>query len=86
MCDSFNTALSCNGFPSQQWGEGHIILSHVKRYSNVGFFPSDADSKQIVVVSFATQGIRNHIRLTRVIMNLKIIVLNQLQLLSLTHV
>jgi hypothetical protein len=38
MCDSIITALSCNDFPSQQWGEGHIILSHVWRYSNAGFF------------------------------------------------
>jgi hypothetical protein len=37
-------------------------------------------------VSFAAQGIRNHICLTGVIMNLKIIVLNQLQPPSLMHV
>jgi hypothetical protein len=37
-------------------------------------------------VSFAAQGIYNHIRLIEVIMNLKIIVLNQLQSPSLTHV
>jgi hypothetical protein len=86
MCDSLITALSCNDFPSQHRGEGHIILSHVRRNSNAGFFPSDADSRQVVVVSFVVQGIRNHIHLTRVIMNLKIIVLNQLQPPSLTHV
>jgi hypothetical protein len=86
MCDSFITALSCNDFPSQQWGEGHIILSHVRRYSNARFFPSDADCRQVVVVSFVAQGTRNHIHLTGVIMNLKIIVLNQLQPPSLTHV
>jgi hypothetical protein len=34
MCDSYITSLSYNDFPSQQWGEGHIILSHVRRYSN----------------------------------------------------
>jgi hypothetical protein len=37
-------------------------------------------------VSFAAQGIRNHIRLTGVIMNLKIIVLDQLKSSSLMHV
>jgi hypothetical protein len=41
----FITALSCNDFPSQHQGEGHIILSHVRRYSNARFFPSDADSR-----------------------------------------
>jgi hypothetical protein len=86
MHDSFITALSCNDFPSQQRGEGHIILSHVWRHSNSRFFPSEADSRQVVAVSFVAQGIRNHIRLTGVIMNLKIIVLNQLQPPSLAHV
>jgi hypothetical protein len=84
--DSLVTALSCNDFPSQHWGEGHIILSHVQRHSNAGFFPSDADSRQVVAVSFTAQGIHNHIRLTKVIMNLKIVVFNQLQPHSLTHV
>jgi hypothetical protein len=37
-------------------------------------------------MSFVAQGIRNHIHLTRVIMNLKIIVLDQLQPSSLMHV
>jgi hypothetical protein len=37
-------------------------------------------------VSFAAQGIHNHIRLTGVIMNLEIIVLDQRQSPSLTHV
>jgi hypothetical protein len=76
MCDSFITALSCNDLHSQQWGEGHIILSHVRRYLNAGFFPSDADSRHVIAVNFAAQGIHNHIRLTGVIMDLKIIVLN----------
>jgi hypothetical protein len=40
----------------------------------------------VVAVSFVTQGIRNHIRLTGIIVNLKIIVLNQLQPSSLLHV
>jgi hypothetical protein len=85
MRDSLITALSCNDFPPQHRGEGHIILSHVQRHSNARFFPSDADSRQVVAVSFMTQGICNHIRLTGVIMNLKIIVLNQLQPPSLMH-
>jgi hypothetical protein len=40
----------------------------------------------VVAVSFATQGIRNHIRLTGMVVNLKIIVLDQLQASSLLHV
>jgi hypothetical protein len=61
VCDSLITALSCNDFPSQQWGEGDIIPSHVRRYSNAGFFPSEADSRQVDAMSFVTHGIRNHI-------------------------
>jgi hypothetical protein len=76
--DSLITALSYNDFPSQHWGEGHIILSHVRRHSNARFFPSDAESRQIVVVSFMTRDICNHICLTGVIMNLKIVVFNHL--------
>jgi hypothetical protein len=70
VCDSIITALSCNDFPSQHWGEGHIILNHVRRYSNVGFFPSEADSRLVVAVRLAAQDIYNHIHLSRVIMNL----------------
>jgi hypothetical protein len=55
-------------------------------YSNARFFPGDNDSGQVVAVSFANQGIRNHIRLTGKIVNLKIIVLNHLQPSSLPHV
>jgi hypothetical protein len=40
----------------------------------------------VVIVSFATQGFRNHIHLTGVIVNLKLIVLDQLQPSSLSHV
>jgi hypothetical protein len=40
----------------------------------------------VVTVSFATQGIRNHIYLTGVIVNLKLIVLDQLKPSSLRHV
>jgi hypothetical protein len=61
-------------------------LSHARRYSNARIFPSEDDSRQVVVVGFAAQGIYNHICLTRVIMNLEIIVLDQLQPSSLTHV
>jgi hypothetical protein len=86
MCDSFIIALSRNDFPSRHRGEGHVILSHVRRYSNTGFFPSEADSRQVVVVSFAARGISNHIGLTEVIMNLEIIVPDQLQPSSLVHV
>jgi hypothetical protein len=85
MRDSLITALSYNDFPSQQRGKGHIILSHVWRHSNAGFFSSDAGSRHVVAVSLTTQGIHNRIRLTGVIMNLKIIVLNHLQPPSLTH-
>jgi hypothetical protein len=45
MCDSLITTPSCNDFLSQHRGESHIILSHVRRHSNAGFFPSDADSR-----------------------------------------
>jgi hypothetical protein len=86
VCDPRIDALSCNDFSSQRRGEGHIILSHDRGYSNARFFPGDTDSRQVVVVSFVTQGIRNHIRLTGMIVNLKIIVLNQLQPSSLSHV
>jgi hypothetical protein len=41
---------------------------------------------QVVVVSFAAQGICNHVCLTGVIMNLQIIVLDHLKPPSLTHV
>jgi hypothetical protein len=40
----------------------------------------------VVAVSFVTQGICNHIRLTGLIVNLKIIILDQLQPSSLPHV
>jgi hypothetical protein len=63
-----------------------IILSHDRSYSNARFFPRDADSRQVVAVSFAAQGIRNHIHLTGVIVNLQIIVLDQLQPSSLMYV
>jgi hypothetical protein len=86
VCHSLIAAPSCNDFPSQHWGEGHIILSHDRRYLNARFFPGDAESRQVVTVSFAAQGIRNHILFTRVIVNLKIIVLDQLQPSSLSHV
>jgi hypothetical protein len=39
------TALSCNDFPSQHRGEGHIIQGHVRRYWNTGFFPRDVGSR-----------------------------------------
>jgi hypothetical protein len=41
---------------------------------------------QVVVVSLPAQGIRNHIRLSGVIMNLEIVILDQLQPSSLAHV
>jgi hypothetical protein len=53
MRDSLIAALSCNDFPSQHQGEGHIILSHDKRYLNARFLPSDIDSRQVDAVSFA---------------------------------
>jgi hypothetical protein len=56
------------------------------RYSNDGFFPNEADSRQVVAVSLPAQGIRNHIRLPHMIVNLHIIVLDQLQPCSLAHV
>jgi hypothetical protein len=68
--DSLIAALHCNDFPSQHWGEGHIILSHAMRYANARFNPRDADSRQIVIVSFVAQGIRNHICIAGVIVNL----------------
>jgi hypothetical protein len=76
--DSCIDALSCNDFPSQHRGEGHIILSHDRGYSNARFLPRDTDSRQVVTVSFATQDNCNHVWLTGVIVNLKIIVLDQL--------
>jgi hypothetical protein len=78
MCDSGIDALSYNDFPSQHRGEVHIILSHDRSYLNARFFLRDADSRQVVAVSLVAQGVRNHIRLTRMIVNLKIIVLDQL--------
>jgi hypothetical protein len=86
MCDSHIDALSYHDFPSQHRGEGHIILSHDRGYSNARFFLGDTDSSRLVTVSFVTQGIRNHICLTEMIVNLKIIVLDQLQPSSLLHV
>jgi hypothetical protein len=76
VCDSRIDALSCNDFPSQHWGEGHIILSNDGGYSNSSFFTRDTDNRQVVAVSFAAQGIYNHIHLTAMIVNLKIIVLD----------
>jgi hypothetical protein len=86
VCDSHIDALSCNDFPSQHRGGGHIILSHDRGYPNTRFFPGDTDSGQVVTLSFVTQDICNHVYLTGVIMNLKIIVLDQLQSYSLPHV
>jgi hypothetical protein len=75
-CDSRIDALSCNDLPSHHRGESHIILSHDGGYLNARLFPRDTDSRQVVAVSFAAQGICNHIRLTGMIVNLKIIVIN----------
>jgi hypothetical protein len=86
VCDSCIDALSCNDFPSQYWGEGHIILSHDRGYSNTRFFLRDTDNRQVVAVSFVAQGICIHIRLTGMIVNLKIIILDQLQPSPLLHV
>jgi hypothetical protein len=86
VCDSRIDALSCNDFPSQHRGEGHIILSHDRGYSNDRFFPGDTDSGQVVTVSFVTEGICNHVFLIGVIVNLRIIVLDQFQPSSLLHV
>jgi hypothetical protein len=86
VCDSRIDALSCNDFPSQHWGGSHIILSHDRGYSNARFFPRDTDNRKVVAVSFAAQGIYNHIRLTGMIVNLKIIVLDQLHPPPLPHV
>jgi hypothetical protein len=86
VCDSCIDALSYNDFPSQHRGESHIILSHDRGYMNTRFFPRDTNNRQVIIVSFATQGICNHVCLTGVIVNLKIIVLDQLQLSSLPHV
>jgi hypothetical protein len=86
VCDSHIDALSYNDFPSQHQGEGHIILSCDRGYLNARFFPRDTDSGQVVTVSSVTQGICNHVCLTEVIVNLKIIVLDQLQPSSLPHV
>jgi hypothetical protein len=76
VCDSLIAALSCNDFPSQHRGEGHIVQSLARRNANARLFPKDADSKQVVVVSFAAQGIRNHIHLTGMIVDFHIIVLD----------
>jgi hypothetical protein len=86
LCNSHIDALSCNDFPSQHRGEGHIMLSHDRSYSNTRFFPRDTDKRQVVAVSLVAHGIHNHIRLTRMIVNLKIIVLDQLHPSSLPHV
>jgi hypothetical protein len=85
MRDFLITTLSCNDFPSQHQGEGHIILRRDRRYSNTRFFPNDINNRQVVAVRFAAQGIRNHIRFTGVIVILKIIVLDQLQPSLLCH-
>jgi hypothetical protein len=53
---------------------------------SAGFFPSEADNKQVVAVRLVDQGIHNHIPLTGVVMNLEIVVLDQLQPSSLMHV
>jgi hypothetical protein len=45
VCDSCIDALSCNNFPSQHWGEGHIILSHDMSYPNTRSFPRDTDNR-----------------------------------------
>jgi hypothetical protein len=37
--DSLITTLSCNDFPSQYRGEGHIIQSPARRYVNARLFP-----------------------------------------------
>jgi hypothetical protein len=86
VCDSRIDALSCNDFSSQHGGEGHIILSHDMGYSNARFFPRDTDNRQVVAVSFVAQGIYNQICLIRMIVNLKIIILDQLQPSPLPHV
>jgi hypothetical protein len=45
VCNSLITALSCNDFPSQHRGEGHIILSNDRSYLNTRLFPGDVDSR-----------------------------------------
>jgi hypothetical protein len=78
--------LSGNNFPSQGWSEGHIEERHIWRYLDAGFFIDKRHIWQIIAMCLAVQGIRNDIRLSRMTMNLKIIVLDQLQPSSLAHV
>jgi hypothetical protein len=86
VCDFRIDALSCNDFSSQHRGEGHIILSHDRGYSNTRFLPRDTANMQVVAASFAAQDICNHIHLIGMIVNLKIIILDQLQPSPLPHV
>jgi hypothetical protein len=78
--------LSGNDFPSQGCSEGHIVERHIWRYSDAKLFSSQGHSWQIIAMRLAAQGIRNDIHFSRMIMNLQIIVLNQLQPSSLAHV
>jgi hypothetical protein len=78
--------LSGNNFPSQGWSEGHIEERHIWRYLYARFFIDKRHIWQIIAMCLAVQGIRNDIRLSRMTMNLKIIVLDQLQPSSLVHV
>jgi hypothetical protein len=64
VCDSIIIALSCNDFPSQHQGEGHIVLGQVRRYSNAGFLSHEVNIWQVDAVGLAAQGIRNHVCLS----------------------
>jgi hypothetical protein len=78
--------LSGNDFPSQGWSEGHIEERHIWRYSDARFFTGERHSWQIIAMHLAAQGICNDICLSRMIMNLQIIIFDQLQPSSLAHI
>jgi hypothetical protein len=78
--------LRGNDFPSQGWSDSHIEEGHIWRYSDDRFFFGQGHSWQIIAMCLAAQVIRNDIHLSRMIMNLQIIILDQLQPSSLAHV
>jgi hypothetical protein len=62
------------------------VQRQVRKYSGARLFSSKMNSWQIVVVSLTTQCVHNYIRLARMIVNLQLAILDQIEPSSLPHI
>jgi hypothetical protein len=86
VCHTVIIILCGNGLFSQQWYEGYVVQRQVRKYSGARLFSSKMNSWQIVVVSLTTQCVHNYIRLARMIVNLQLAILDQIEPSSLPHI